>query len=578
MHSDRFAGIDTGGCAMRLWIALCLSVALTGAGTAAEVKGASRIDAVTVYPSGAEITRTTRVKLEKGEHTLLFSDLPAEAVAASIRVEGKATAGLEIGSVDTRSLSVPRGDDAAAATERRRIEDAIEKLKDERSGLRAAIQAAEAQKRLIENLTKLPGTPLPANAAPAAQPDWGQLFELIGRRTAEAQKAILDTEIRIREVDRQIKDLEGKLASLAPGQVARTEVKVALAAQDALEADMIIRYQVRNASWTPFYDARLAIGTKAQAPKLQLVRRAAIKQRTGEVWENVVLALSTARPTAGSAAPLLPTMTIDFESDRVAAYAPPPPAPALASRGVVLRKARPTGGADREEVQENVALEMAQERPAAVEVQAFQAVYGIAGRTTVPDTGETKRVQIDEMPLDPAVMVRAVPKLDEKAYLYAKIVTAKGAPLLPGQVSLFRDSVFVGNGWLPLLAPEEQHELGFGVDDSIRVRHALVEEKRGETGIISTAKTDARSYRISVKNLHERPMQVAVIDHVPVSQNADITVELTGKTAPSRKDVDNKRGILAWDMKLEPTEERAIEFGYRAAWPAAKKVTYGQGS
>ena len=82
---------------MRLWIALCLSVALTGAGTAAEVKGASRIDAVTVYPSGAEITRTTRVKLEKGEHTLLFSDLPAEAVAASIRVEGKATAGLEIG-------------------------------------------------------------------------------------------------------------------------------------------------------------------------------------------------------------------------------------------------------------------------------------------------------------------------------------------------------------------------------------------------------------------------------------------------------------------------------------------------
>ncbi len=146
---------------------------------------------------------------------------------------------------------------------------------------------------------------MPANAAPAAQPDWGQLFELIGKRTAEAQKTILDTEIKVREVERQIKDLEGKLASLAPGQVARTEVKVALAAQDALEADMTIRYQVRNASWTPFYDARLSIGSKAQAPKLQLVRRAAIKQRTGEVWDNVALALSTARPTAGTAAPVL---------------------------------------------------------------------------------------------------------------------------------------------------------------------------------------------------------------------------------------------------------------------------------
>jgi uncharacterized protein (TIGR02231 family) len=563
-------------------MALPLSLALAGTAAAAEVKGSSRIDAVTVYPSGAEVTRTARVQLEKGEHTLLFADLPAETVAASIRVEGKATAGLEIGSVDTRSVSVPRGDDAVAASDRRRIEDAIEKLKDERSALQAAILAAEAQKKLIDNLTKLPASPAPAGAAPAPQPDWGQLFELIGKRTAEAQKAILDTEIKVRQVDRQIKDLEGKLASLAPGQVARTEVKVALAARDALEADMTIRYQVRNASWTPFYDARLSVGSKAEAPKLQLVRRASIRQRTGEVWDNVALALSTARPSAGTAAPVLYPLIIDFEAER----APLPAqaqAPAPAARK--LRSAdAPAGTTDEEQTnlfgagnftkRETPALE----RFAKVEVQAFQAVYGIAGRTTVPDTGETKRVQIDEMALDPTLVVRAVPKREEKAYLYAKIVTAKGAPLLSGQVSLFRDAIFVGNGRLPLLAPEEEHELGFGVDDSIRVRHALAEEKRSETGIISTSKTDARSYRISVKNQHERAIQVSVVDQVPVSQNTDITVELTGKSAPSRRDVENKRGILAWDFKLDPAEERVIDFGYRALWPAAKKVTYGQGS
>jgi uncharacterized protein (TIGR02231 family) len=562
---------------MRSLIALPISLALAGAAAAAEVKGSSRIDAVTVYPSGAEVTRTARVQLEMGEHTLLFADLPAEAVAASIRVEGKATAGLEIGSVDTRSVSVPRGDDAAAASERRRIEDAIEKLKDERSALQAAIQAAETQKKLIDNLTKLPAAPAPAGAAPAPQPDWGQLFELIGKRTAEAQKAILDTEIKVREVDRQINDLEGKLASLAPSQQTRTEVKVALAAQDALEADMTIRYQVRNASWTPFYDARLSVGDKAQAPKLQLIRRASIRQRTGEVWDNVSLALSTARPAAGTAAPVLYPLTIDFEAERVATAAVPP-APAQAAKARGLRNEPSGAAADEEASERKVVRFKANERVANVEVQAFQAVYGIAGRTTVPDTGETKRVQIDEMALDPALVVRTVPKREEKAYLYAKINTSKGAPLLPGQVSLFRDAVFVGNGRLPLLAPEEEHELGFGVDDSIRVRHALAEEKRSETGIISTSKIDTRSYRISVKNQHERPIQVSVLDQVPVSQNTDITVELTGKSAPSRRDVDNKRGILAWDFKLDPAEERVIDFGYRATWPAAKKVTYGQGS
>ena len=145
---------------------------------------------------------------------------------SSIRVEGKATGKLEIGSVDSRRMFVPRTDDAVAATERKRVEDAIEKLKDDRAVLQAAVQAAEAQKTLIGNLAQLPTRPAPANGAAAPQPDWTQLFGLIGQRLAEAQKAILDTQIKIREVDRQIKDLEGKLASLAPAQEERTEVKV----------------------------------------------------------------------------------------------------------------------------------------------------------------------------------------------------------------------------------------------------------------------------------------------------------------------------------------------------------------
>jgi uncharacterized protein (TIGR02231 family) len=305
-------------------------------------------------------------------------------------------------------------------------------------------------------------------------------------------------------------------------------------------------------------------------------------QRTGEVWDNVTLALSTARPSAGTAAPVLIPQTVDFESEKMPglAYAPPPPTQAPAPRGPGMKRAAESAADEEQVIRFGASTKLGDAVPktAVVEVQAFQAVYSITGRTSVPDTGETKRVQIDDMSLDPTLMVRAVPKRDEKAYLYAKIVTAKGAPLLPGQVALFRDSVFVGNGSLPLLPPEEEHELGFGVDDSTRVRYALIEEKRGETGIISTAKTDARSYRISVKNLHARAMQLTVIDQIPVSQNADIAVELTGKSAPSRRDVGNKRGILAWDMKLEPAEERVVEFGYRASWPGAKKVTYGQGS
>ncbi len=545
------------------------------AAQADEIAATSRVGAVMVFPTGAEVTRLGRVKLDPGDHAIIFADLPARAISSSIRVEAKASGKLEIGSVDSRRLFVPRSDGSNAATERKRVEDAIEKLRDEKSALEGAIKAAEAQRTLINNLAQLPTRPQPANAG-APEPDWAQLFALIGQRSGEAQKTILDTQIKVRELDRQVKDLEGKLASLAPTQDERTELKLFVNADSALEAEIAIHYQVTNASWIPFYEARLATGTKALAPKLQLVRRASLQQKSGESWDNVSLSLSTTRPGAGTAAPELKEMTIDYEPD-----APrPPPAPAGGlTRSMVQREAMGRAASVDEDrvdkaVTQNAAPVAAEEAKSVIETQAFQAVYGISGRVTVPSTGEPKRVQIDTAELDPALMVRTVPKRDQKAYLYAKVTIARGSPILPGQVALFRDGTFVGNGKLPQLSPGEEYELGFGADDHVRVRHAVAEEKRSETGIISTSKTDVRNFRITLKNLHERAIPVAVIDQIPVSQNADIKIELIGKTAPSKRDLDDKRGILAWELKLEPDEERLVDFGYRVTWPAAKRVLY----
>jgi len=557
----------------RSLMTLSLLLASTAFVMSAEIKATSRIEAVTVYPAGAEVTRIGRMAIEGGEHVILFTDLPAQAVPGSIRVEGSATGPLQIGSVDTRRVSVPRTDEAIAATERKKIEDEIERLKDERAVLQAAVEAAQAQKTLVSNLAQLPTqTPSPHAAAP--QPDWSQLFTLIGQRVAEAQKTILDAQIKMRETDRQIVDLGRKLSSLAPAPDQRTEVKVFVNAAGALDADIIIRYQVSGASWTPLYDARLATGTRDQAPRLQLVRRASIQQRTGENWDDVQLSLSTARPNAGSAAPDLRPLVVDYAPDA------PQPRASLATRPMVQGgqppAAAPTSENGREEMLKRDRA--ADERQARVEAQPFQAVYAIAGRVAVPSTNEMKRVQIDEVALDPTLSVRTVPKVEAKAYLYAKLTMAAGTPVLPGTVALFRDSVFVGNGRLPLLAPGEEHELGFGVDDMIRVRHAIAEQTRGESGFVSTSKVDLRNYRITVKNMHQRPIQLRILDQMPVSQNEAIKIELLGRTPPTRRNVDEKRGVLAWDMTLAPDEEKAVEFGYRVTWPAARNVIYAPGS
>lgn len=564
-------------------VALLVLMAQAGASRAAEVDSVSHIDAVTVFPMGAEVMRVAKVQLEKGDHTILFRDLPAGAIEGSIRVEGTASGKLEIGSVDTRRLFVPRADAEAAASERRQLETEIEALRDERARLDAQVQAADTQKSLITNLTQLPTRPAPSSGAERNE-DWTAILALISAGTAEAQRAIQDAQVRIRETDRKLADLAKKLSELAPEQTERTEAKVFVVAQSALEADITVRYQVSHASWTPLYDVRLATGAKTVAPKIDLSRRASISQRTGEAWDNVAVTLSTTRPSAGASAPELQPLIVDFEPEaRPAPTMSMAPAPATVGRAADDAAAQaPVEPQAMDEMHDGLAREEPRyrkadvvERPANVVQAPFHALYAVPGRLTIPETGEGKRVQLGAETIEPQLTIRTVPKVDPKAYLYAKFALPKGSPLLPGAASLFRDGTFVGTGRLPILSPGEEHELGFGIDDLVRVRHAISEETRGETGLISTSRTDSRNFAISVKSMHERAVALVVFDQVPVSANQDIKVEMTGK-APTKQNIDDKRGVIVWEGKLEPDQEQTIEFGYRVSWPSAKSVIYRQ--
>ncbi|MCB1519853.1 MAG: mucoidy inhibitor MuiA family protein [Hyphomicrobiaceae bacterium] len=569
---------------MRTALVLAVLTATSIPSFAETVPLATKIEAVTVYPAGAEVVRVGRAKLVGGVHALVLSDLPPEAISGSVRVEGKSAGALEIGAVDTRRMFVPQHGEAAAETERKRIEKEIETLTDRRQLSQDMITAADTQRALVTNLASLPNRPPPTSSGGVTPTEnWSEVLALMATSLKDIAQARIAAETATRDIDRQINDLRGKLASLAPTSEERTEVKVAVKAGGDLEADITVRYQVPNASWSPSYDARLTTGTKAKAPSLALLRRATITQRTGEAWDNIALQLSTTRPTAGTSAPELHPIAVDFEIERPEPVAAAPPAGGVGRRYMADRVA-PEPESDAVRIQGEVTRKRAMPAKVAatrsmanVVIAPFQAIYAVPGLTTVANTGEAKGVALATDTFEPTLLARAVPKRDAKAFLYAKFDTPRGSPLLPGTVALFRDGTFVGNGRLPLLAGGEKHELGFGADDLVRIRHTVAEEKRGETGLISSSRTDERNYRMSVKNMHERAVDVTLLDQIPVSRNEEIKVELVGRQPPTKRDVDDKRGVMAWEQKVEADEEKVIEFGYRVIWPAAKAITYSGG-
>ncbi len=556
---------------MRLVLAAACFAGFSVNAFAAQVPASSSVDAVTVFLSGAEITRIAKVHLDKGEHTIVISDLPSSAVPGSIRVEGRASGKLDIGSVDTARKLLQHAESEAVDSKRKILEDRIQSLKDQKKAVEDQAQAAKTQKKLISNLAQLPTRGASQSAPVTSLDDWTKLLALIASATTDAGKLALDAEQKIRDIDRQISDADNALASLAPARTEQTETRINVVAQSPLDADLSIRYQVADARWSPLYDARLTTGSKTEPPLLSLDRRAAISQNTGENWDSVAVELSTARPSDGSAAPDIDTQIVDFESEPskpVAMAAPAPASPSLMAKRSLDDRA--------EDAVRSMAEPVATEETVAqIKSAPFEATFQVPGRVTIADTGEPKRVLLSTEDSEPTLGCRSVPKVDTNAYIYAKVKVAKTTPLLPGTVYLFRDGTFVGTGDLPLLRLGEDHDIGFGVDDQVKVKHAVLEDKRGETGLISTSHVDSRNFQVTVKNMHERPIEVTILDRVPVSQNDDIKVEITGRVTPTIQNVDDKRGVISFVSRLEPDEEKILEYGYRVSWPAAKSIIYG---
>ena len=145
---------------------------------------------------------------------------------------------------------------------------------------------------------------------------------------------------------------------------------------------------------------------------------------------------------------------------------------------------------------------------------------------------------------------------------------------MPGRVSIYRDGAFVGRGLMTAASKEETVRLGFGADDKVKIERTVLKRNEGSAGlIVTTSKTDERSFKTSIRNGHDFPIRVAIEDQLPVSENDDIQVELLPSTTPpTTTNMRDKRGVLEWVLDVGPAEVREIAFAWRVSWPKDRGV------
>jgi uncharacterized protein (TIGR02231 family) len=526
---------------------------------AADIDVTSVPDAVTVYPDGASVTRVIALDIPAGDNTLVAKDFPLTLDPSSLRVEGEAAAKLTIGAIDTRP---PRAAPPANLPE---LDKRIEALKDERANLQGAIAAATARRKFAERFAE--SSPAGIGDKGEARPiaDWRLAFAAVAEEVATADAAIRDAERKQRDIDREVARLESDRAAKPP---AKLEVRIDLASTAATKATLRVTYAVRNARWAPLYDIRLDTGSRDRKPALELVRRAEITQRTGEDWSNVTLAVSTVRTARGGSAPELNSLIVGYPQPLRQLGAVSGGVADMAVRGRLMPAPMPAA-APPEQLDK-----VAEEAQAVTEVAGFQVTFKIPGRVSLGANEGAKSLRVSTAIIAPDLAVRSVPVRDPSAFLEASFKQGEDAPLLPGRISIYRDGVFVGRGQMAAASKDETVRLGFGADDKVKVERSVVRRNEGSAGlIVTTAKTDERSFKTVVRNGHDFPIRIAIEDQLPVSENEDIQVEmLPSTTPPTATNLRDKRGVLEWAFEAKPGEARDIAFAWRVRWPKDKGV------
>lgn len=150
----------------------------------------------------------------------------------------------------------------------------------------------------------------------------------------------------------------------------------------------------------------------------------------------------------------------------------------------------------------------------------------------------------------------AVPRTSLATFVVGQTVNSLALPLLPGDARLYVGADLVGSSALEFVAPRESTELYLGKDESIKITRDL-DSKNSDRTFFGNRKRMEVAYTITATNFHDHPIDLAIEEALPVSQDERIRIKVQNLNP---KPADQDRGITRWNLRLEKGESKPVTF------------------
>lgn len=513
----------------------------------------SAIKEVTVFLSGAQVTRTSKVTLLPGTNMLKIENLSADVNPNSIQVKGNKK--FTILSVN-HQINYLKG--AATTEEIEIVKDSLDDFKFQLDMERSMKNVYSEEKNML-----LANRVIRGNEAGVIVEDLKEMANYYRERLREIQYKLLEIERKEKDLNKEIARLKQQLSALNYQTAKPTsEIIISVKADDRITTDLDVSFVVSSASWTPVYDVR---SDDVDGP-VQLTYKAKVLQNTGNDWEDVKIKLSTGNPTQSSTMPDLNPWVLDL-GQPVALYA----VREISNKRLEFKGAEEKTPAVRDDVSGGARMEDGLWADGSTTLAGFTNMsqssvnteFDIKVPYSIYSDGKHYDVEIQKHNVPAQYNYYAAPKFDNDAFLLARLVSWDELNLLSGTANIYFQGTFVGTSYIDTHTTNDTLDISMGRDKSIVVQRTKVKDftKRQTIG---SSKKITLGMELTLRNTKNKTVVVNLEDQIPVSNRKEIEVEAL---ETSDANYNEETGKLEWHVILGPGETKKFVFKYQVKYP-----------
>jgi len=258
----------------------------------ADQKVPTKVQKVTVFLNGAQVTRTASVNVAAGTSTLTFEGISPDIDVQSIQVRAAG---------DFTILSVKHElDFLNQQTKLKRVEELLtlqsqirEKIELQNNTL--AVYKEEENMLIKNQVVSGQNTSLDVIKLKQALDFQTARLTEIRKKEQGVNNLIAQLSVEMQKYNKQIADVN------KVNTKATSNVLVTVSSKSALQSTFTLTYVTKNAGWFPTYDIR----AKDINSPITIAYKANVAQQCGEEWNNIKLTLSTGNPSVSGSKPEL---------------------------------------------------------------------------------------------------------------------------------------------------------------------------------------------------------------------------------------------------------------------------------